>query len=410
MSPRARIDLCAGVADGSLVPGPRLGESLSGCLQCLACTEICGKGVDGAAIVLEERLRRGMGTTRQEKTRLSRWLERAVVTTLLPRRRWLARAVRVMGRLQRFLPAEERGTVRHVPELLMGGAGQRSLPQFSRISLFDSLPERVDATFYPQEPAQGHSTACAQQGEVAIFSGCFGGVVNTQAALALVRLLSLRGYTVHLPAGQSCCGAPALLSGFSGAFHKAQVHNAKVFAALGNMPILTLCATCHRTLTHTYGAEQWPTEDAALLRAMAERVVDAAVFMAVLTNEKVGTVDNSSARPWRVAVHDPCHLRLHPESGTAARHCLTQGGVQLVELPTRGQCCGGGGISSLKNPELADKLGHERALEVIASGADVVVAQCPGCVLQLNNHLSRLDTKIRAWHLLEFLGSEHCTR
>ena len=48
MSPRARIDLARAVESGELVPGPRYHESIKSCMQCLACTEICGKGVDGA--------------------------------------------------------------------------------------------------------------------------------------------------------------------------------------------------------------------------------------------------------------------------------------------------------------------------------------------------------------------------
>lgn len=390
MSPRARVDLCAGVEDGSLVAGPRFGESLSGCLQCLACTDICGKGVDGAAIVLEARLKQGMG-----RPSLARCVEKVAVTWLLPRRKWLVRVVRVLGRLQKFLPLESRGTVRHVPDILMGGIGQRSLPPLSRHSLFAQLPARID-------PPQG--VACA--GDVALFTGCFGGVVNTDAARALVHRLHRHGYRVHVPAAQSCCAAPAMLSGFAQAFAKAQVHNAKVFAALGDMPVLTLCATCHRTLTHAYGDAPQKPEDAVLVRDVAARIVDAAVFVAQLGNAEHGAEGSARAKI-RVAVHDPCHMRLNPESGTAARACLAaMPHVEVVELPVRGQCCGGGGVSSLKNPELADKLGQQRAQMIIDAGVDVVVAQCPGCVLQLNNHLSRLDsrsTAARAKHLMEFL-------
>lgn len=401
MSPRARVDLCAGVDDGSLVAGPRFAESLSGCLQCLACTEICGKGVDGAAIVLEARLQQSMGK-QHKKLNLASFVERAAVTWLLPRRRWLTRVVRVLHRLQRFFPLETGGTVRHIPDAIMNamgrGVGQRSLPSLSRYSLFDKLASCVEP------PA---TVACV--GDVALFSGCFGGVVSTDAAQSLVHLLTTQGYRVHIPPAQSCCAAPALLSGYGKAYRAAQLHNATVFAALGAIPVLTLCATCHRTLTHTYGENAYSEAEAALVHSFAARVVDAAVFLAALpiplstsTGQEV-----SAPRRVRVAVHDPCHLRLHPESGLAARQCLQAlAHVEVVELPIKGQCCGGGGISSLKNPEMADALGQKRAQMVLDAGVDVVVAQCPGCVLQLNNHLSRLATGShapRAQHLVHFL-------
>lgn len=397
MGPRARVDLCAGVDDGSLQAGPRFSQSLSGCLQCLACTEICGKGVDGAAIVLEARLQHALAAP-DTKRDLAHWVERAAVTWLLPRRRWLARTVRMLSRMQKFLPLESRGTVRHVPDMLLGGVGQRSLPVLSRHSLFEHLPACVEpraSVAYVSEPV-----------DVALFAGCFGGVVDTHAARSLVGVLTARGYRVHIPAEQCCCGAPALLSGYGKAYRAAQLHNAKVFAAVGDMPVLTLCATCHRTLSHMYGEEMHSPADAAVVQKFAARVIDAAVLMADL----LPRAPLMAARPLRVAVHDPCHLRLHPESGAAARRCLQAlAHVEVVELPVKGQCCGGGGISSLKNPELADALGHKRAQMVLDAGVDMVLAQCPGCVLQLNNHLSRLALEKnapRAQHLVSFFAGQ----
>ncbi len=61
-------------------------------------------------------------------------------------------------------------------------------------------------------------------------------------------------------------------------------------------------------------------------------------------------------------------------------------------------------MSSLKNPVLADELGAARASQVIASGAEAVVSECPGCVTQLGNHLSRMGTPVRACHAMELLG------
>lgn len=400
MSPRARVDLIKGVADGSLRPTARYAESLAGCLQCLACTDICGKGVDGAQTVLEARLAQGMG-----KQTFARRLEHWVTSFLLPRRTLLTWLVRAGAWLQWALPAECRGTVRHLPDALSGLAGQRSLPVLAKKSLFALLPEVIPAS--ADVPARG---------PVALFSGCFGGVVSVGASLRLVRALSARGYTVHVPRAQSCCGAPALLSGFGDAFAASQRQNAAVFAALPNMPVLTLCATCHRTLSREYTDAGQP---------LAARIVDAALFLRRHDAAQAGSALSvpemralpetvrriradrpvSVADPLLVTVHDPCHLRLDPQVGQALRAAVAaRPWLKLVELPTPGLCCGGGGISSLKNPEVAEELGEARARAVLATGADVVIAECPGCVLQLNNHLSRLHSAVRACHPLELLG------
>ncbi len=396
MSPRARIDLARAVESGELVPGPRYHASIKSCMQCLACTEICGKGVDGAQIILDARLAQGDGPLT-----LSRRVEKFVTTRLLLSRPLLAKAVRLGSVFQKLFPRDKCGSIRHLPDALCGLAGKRSLPNMAPKSLHELLPERVT-------PPQGVTTC----GEVALFSGCFGGLVNVDAALSTVEALTRRGYTVHIPRAQSCCGAPAQLSGFGEAFHKAQAKNADAFATFGDMPVLTLCATCHRTLAHEYKDEG---------NGLAARIMDAALFLQRHDSEygyPLSATPNlpaavlavragrpvSEADPLIVAVHDPCHFRLDPHVGRAVRaRFAALPWVKLVELPNPGSCCGGGGISSLKNPAIADELGEARARAVVASGADIVAAQCPGCVLQLNNHLRRIGAIARACHTMELV-------
>lgn len=394
--PRARIDLARAVASGELNPGERYHESIKSCMQCLSCTEICGKGVDGAQIILDARLAEGDG-----KLTMKRRLEKLVTCALLPRRELTRKVVRTCSFFQWLFPLDRRGSIRHLPDALCGAAGKRSMPNLASKSLYDLLPERI----MPPDDV-------TQIGEVALFTGCFGGLVNVEASLRLVNALTARGYTVFLPRAQSCCGAPAQLSGFGEAFEKAQAHNAEVFAACGSMPVLTLCATCHRTLSREYTLAG---------KELAGRIVDAAVFLrrhdarfgfdsplpplpaAALLRQKERPV--SAGDPLVVAVHDPCHFRLDNQVKHAIREELaSKPWIKLVELPDPGACCGGGGISSLKNPDIADELGEARAKAVIESGADVVTAQCPGCVLQLNNHLKRLKATARACHTLELIG------
>lgn len=396
MSPRARIDLARAVENGELTPGERYRKSLKSCMQCLACTEICGKGVDGAQIILDARLAQGAGAMT-----VGRRVERFVTCSLLPRRELMKKMIRFCSLLQKVFPRDTCGSIRHLPDALNGFAGKRSMPDMAPRSLYDILPERV----MPPEDV----TLC---GEVALFTGCFGGLVNVEASLRLVRALTARGYVVFIPRAQTCCGAPAQLSGFGEAFEKTQAHNAEVFAACGDMPVLTTCATCHRTLSREYTLAG---------KGLAGHIMDAAVFLerhdarheagrsmpplpAAVSAARRGR-PVSAQDPLVVAVHDPCHFRLDMQVGRAVRRQLAaRPWIRLTELPDPGSCCGGGGISSLKNPDIADELGEARARAVIESGADVVVAQCPGCVLQLNNHLKRLRAGVRACHTLELLG------
>ncbi len=390
MGPRARIDLARAVESGELDPSERYAQSMKSCLQCLACTEICGKGVDGAQIILNARLAQP-----DKSRRLGRSLEKAFTTRLLTDRRLLKRSMSLLAAAEKIFPGDRERCIRHLPEALAGFIGKRSLPALAGKSLDDLLPEHC----LPKgRPAVG---------EVALFTGCFGALAGTAPSLHLVSALNDLGYTVHIPRGQSCCGAPAQLSGFGPAFQKAQEHNAKVFAPYNGIPILTQCATCFRTLSQEYAESG---------KDMSLSVMDSSVFLQKLLPGRRDKVPQhvqdlrrdrpvSPSDPLVVAVHDPCHLRLNPAAGEAVRACLKDlPWVQLTELPEKGICCGGGGVSSLKNPAIADELGQYRAQTVIRSKADIVVSQCPGCVLQLNNHLSRLSAGQKAVHALELIA------
>ena len=395
MGPRARIDLVRAVAEGTLVPGERYEQSLKSCLQCLACTEVCGKGVDGAQVILDGRL------AHAGKMTAKRRLERFAVCTLLPRRTLLRRSVKMLSVLQKAFMADTSGTLRHLPDAFGSFIGKRSLPEMAKKTAFEQMPKK-------SQPRAG----VPYRGEVALFTGCFSGIVRPEPVLRLAAALADRGWGVYLPEEQVCCGAPAQLSGFGEEFEEIQSRNAEVFAAYGDIPVLTMCATCHRTLTREYrgkGAE------------LAKRVMDAALFLQ-LHDEKTGYASPvppmpaavlrarhgrpvTAEDPLVVAVHDPCHLRLDPQVMQAVRdHLAARPWIRLTELSERGVCCGGGGVSSLKNPALADELGAARARAVIGSGAEVVVSQCPGCVTQLSNHLSRMGTPVRACHAMELIG------
>ena len=390
MGPRARIDLARAVGSRELAPGPRYEQSIKTCLQCLACTEICGKGVDGAQIILDARL-----ALRSAHRSSGSRLERFFVSRLLTNRPLLKKCVACLRCVQKLFPLDRKGSVRHLPDAFSGFAGKRSLPRLSPKSLDALLPEHV--------VPEGTSTV----GEVALFTGCFGSLVNVEASLSLVSSLKRLGYIVHIPRGQSCCGAPAQLSGFGDAFEMAQAHNARIFAEHKGIPVLTQCATCHRTLASEYGGSGLE---------LSRRVVDASVFLLEhgACNARGGGECRipflggrivSGTSPLRVAIHDPCHLRLTPAAGKALRALLAaKPWITITELKDQGVCCGGGGVSSLKNPDIADELGEARARSVMESGADIVVSQCPGCVLQLNNHLSRLGAEQRARHALELLA------
>ena len=149
-SPRGRVYLMRGAAEGRIELGGVLAEEAELCLGCRACETACPAGVPYGAMLEETRqVLRQAGSRNAFAARLERWLLRHVVSHR-GRLRVLSTLTRVAQRLglvraaSRWMPAGFANAARLLPEL----RGDRS-----------PLPERI--------AAQGE-----RRGVVAFFTGC----------------------------------------------------------------------------------------------------------------------------------------------------------------------------------------------------------------------------------------------
>src|SRR5258708_20165146 len=58
-------------------------------------------------------------------------------------------------------------------------------------------------------------------------------------------------------------------------------------------------------------------------------------------------------------------------------------GLRLAELPGAEQCCGFGGTFCVKYPAISDKMVSDKAADIVATGADTLLAGDLGCLLNM---------------------------
>lgn len=97
----------------------------------------------------------------------------------------------------------------------------------------------------------------------------------------------------------------------------------------------------------------------------------------------------------KVTYHDPCQLARYLGVIEEPRQILKAiKGIELVEPEwTKGEwatCCGGGGGFEAVFPELSQILAVNRARELVETRAQIIVTQCPGCIMQLKDGLKEL--------------------
>lgn len=379
--PRGRIYLMRQVTDGRLPLDDAVRTHLDGCLNCRACETACPSGVRYHELL--EPFRAGLARQGHHGPPLP-WIQRVALQRLFPSRRRSRWALSPLKLLQRI------GVDRLVSRLLPKSARklQDTLPRLDWH--YGRLPEIL--------PAEG-----TRRARIALFLGCVADAVYPQTNLATARVLQRNGCEVWIPRVQGCCGALD--------YHDHREDRARQFA-IANLEafgfgrsteqepdaIIVNAAGCGAMLKE-YGTFFHGSEYAEAGRKFAAKVKDVSEFLIYL-----GLAQPTHAVPLKVAYHDACHLRHAQQIYNQPRQLLSAiPGLTLIPLVESELCCGAAGSYNLTQPEMAEKLGERKAMHIVETGADVVVAGNVGCILQIMKHLRRLKPSIQVAHPIDLL-------
>jgi L-lactate dehydrogenase complex protein LldE len=237
------------------------------------------------------------------------------------------------------------------------------------------------------------------RGTVQIFPTCLVNEVQPEAGMAVVRALERVGFEVELPPGLTCCGQPAYNAGFCGDARRVARHILDALASTRG-PIVVPSGSCADMLVHQY-AELFRDDprEADRARAVAARCREFSQFLA----EQGGT--GLVARlTTRVAYHPSCHLLrglgVRDEPQMLVR---TIDGATLMPFAEQEECCGFGGLFSVKNPDISASMLDRKLTAIVASGADRLVSCDLGCLLHLEGGLRRRGAAIKVQHLAELI-------
>lgn len=126
-----------------------------------------------------------------------------------------------------------------------------------------------------------------------------------------------------------------------------------------------------------------------------------------------GKLRETKARPKtagdvKVAYHDPCQLSRYLEVTKEPREILRSiAGINFVEpdeeqIARWSTCCGGGNLETT-HPELSERMGKRRFEELLGTGAEVIVTNCPACEMQLAHTAKKMESDVKVADILCFL-------
>ena len=234
------------------------------------------------------------------------------------------------------------------------------------------IAENIDRYGRSVEPKNTHDQESLRgKGNVMYFPGCISKERITSIYESSVGVLDKVGTDLWIPEGWVCCGAPLEKTGDWDRLRMLREENLTRFEGRGE--IVTSCPGCTSHLIAHYNLEPLHTIEFLYENVGISR-------LRFKPNE----------RTIRVALHHPCHLArtIGPHVIDYAYSMLHEmPGVKVVEMEDPGACCGGGGGVVAGYPDIALNLATEKMRKAREVGAELLLAPCPFCVL----NLGRLD-------------------
>jgi len=243
-------------------------------------------------------------------------------------------------------------------------------------------------------------TLAPERPRVALLVTCLADLFRPRVGWAAVALLRNAGCEVEVPAAQTCCGQPAYNSG-----HKAEAEAIarQVIAAFESYTYVVVPSGSCGGMVRKHYPELFADDPgwASRASALAERTYELTSFLVeVLGVEKV-----EARFPAKVAYHDSCSSLRELGIQEQPRKLLRSvADLKLADLAEPGACCGFGGTFCVKYPAISERMVDDKLDDIVATGADTLLAADLGCLLNIAGRARRRGKPLRVLHVAEVLA------
>jgi glycolate oxidase iron-sulfur subunit len=392
-SPRGRIALMRAIADERLEPTRIFGEEMYFCLGCLACETACPAGVKYSQLFEAAREEaEAAGVLRNPRRDVIRSL---ILKGLFTRPRLL----RFAGRLLWFYRA-------------CGAQNLLRLFPLSNVLPYRYLElERMTPVAKSKFSAQLIEPVERPMGRirhrVGMLTGCVQDIVFSDINRDTVDVLLANGCEVHTPRVQYCCGSLHAHNGEVEAAKDLARRQIDAFDVDALDAIITNAAGCGSHLKSFGVLLAGDPEYSARASAWSAKVRDIHEWLCQIGFRKPQT-GSEEFKKLSVTYHEACHLCHGQKITRQPREVLKAiPGLELIELTESTWCCGSAGIYNITQPEMAAKLQQRKLGHVAETGASIVAAANPGCILQLESGARKFSTQVAVRHPISLLAEAY---
>jgi L-lactate dehydrogenase complex protein LldE len=105
-----------------------------------------------------------------------------------------------------------------------------------------------------------------------------------------------------------------------------------------------------------------------------------------------------------ITYHDSCAGLRELGIKEQPRRLLRAVGAHISEMAEPEVCCGFGGTFCVKYPEISARLAADKVRDIVATGAETILAGDLGCLLNIGGRLQRDGYRIKVRHVAEVLA------
>ncbi len=252
--------------------------------------------------------------------------------------------------------------------------------------------------------------------EYCLWLGCMGGYDPKGRAIVadFARVMNYLGASFGVLRKEKCTGDPVRRLGNDLVFQQLAEANLEALAQNKVKKIVSICPHCVRTIQEDwkeYGtppeiehhseflarfAHRLPPKQALKGHDLSHADSDSSHLIGALAPEEQALKGHDLSRaenefeltralapeaPETIVFHDPCYLGRYRNVYDQPRTVAALAGT-VIEAPRNHQrsfCCGAGGGLAFLGEETGERVSHNRAAELTATGAQTVATACPFC-------------------------------
>jgi len=367
-SARGKNNIARGLLLGVVKPSAEVLNMMNFCLLCRTCVDNCPSKVktDDAMIALRQYFANKNGSPGAKYKALGTLMKNR---TLVKLSAGTLKVLRKIG-INKLVPSGMAPSEFTREQYLASFAGPAALGSVTQMS-----PVKV-----------------SDKSKVAYFKGCGMRMMFPDAVEGTIAIL--RTLTKPQLIDNMCCGLPHLAHGLRADFLEMAKKNITLFENAD--VIVSDCASCSGTLKHmaTYFINDPEWKERAT--AFSGKIMGLSEYLVHVGYQPQNRVDA------KLTFHEPCHLGRGQGIKKQPRQLLAATG-NFIEMTGSDTCCGGAGSFHIDYPDIAESILDKKRINIENSGANIVVSECPTCLVQLNKAATESGGKFKVMHISQVI-------